>query len=111
MASGTVLAIDKHASWRGVDPAEGKVAFPLVELFRKIEQACAECRRVLSSLCMVRSLNIEFQKDCLVISRRPERLSYEGRSEGRALPFIVGNRFRNLVGNGSEGQVTWDNAG
>jgi hypothetical protein len=67
MTGSTVFAIDQHSSWRGTN------ASPQFGRFRRVAKFSSDCRFFLKYLLANGSLNIEFQKDCLLISRKASR--------------------------------------
>jgi hypothetical protein len=84
MTGSTVFAIDQHTSWRGTNT-------PQVGLFRRIAKFSSDARLVLKYLLADGSLNIQFQKDCLLISRKtsPPIFTLESENQDRALSFTV----------------------
>ncbi len=67
MTGSTVFAIDQHNSWRGANTS------PQFGLFRRIAKFASDSRLVLKYLLADGSLDIQFQKDCLLISRKVSR--------------------------------------
>ena len=85
MTGSTVFAIDQHTSWRGTNT-------PQVGLFRRIAKFSSDARLVLKYLLADGSLNIQFHKDCLLISRKTSRPIFnplESENQDRALSFTV----------------------
>jgi len=63
MTGSTVFTIDQHNSWRGTKTSP-------FGLFHRIAKFSSNCRLILNYLLLDGALNIEFQKDCLLISRK-----------------------------------------
>jgi hypothetical protein len=92
MASGTVVAIDEHVSWRGTKGEnKGKASARPAEVLDRIARFCSDCRTIGKYLLLDGSLNIECQKDGLLISRKNGAPNYPKRYHAGPRTITMGD--------------------